>query len=91
MFKVGDRFILFDWKELCRTFCLVWNFVSFRNGLKITCNRIDRKISYNSCGIVKFAIEYDDCANINPVIMTATCGIHSNTCDPFCVEQCVLV
>ena len=59
--------------------------------LNITCNRIDRKISYNTCGIVKFVIEYDDCANINPVIMTATCGIYSNTCDPFCVEQCVLV
>ena len=40
---------------------------------------------------MKFAIEYDDCANINPAIMTATCGIHSNTCDLFCVEQCVLV
>ena len=32
IFKVGDKFILSDLKEMCRRFGLEWNFVSSRNG-----------------------------------------------------------
>ena len=43
-FNVGDRFILSDLKELCRSFGQKWNTESSRNG-KNSNTRINRKIS----------------------------------------------
>ena len=90
---------------MCRRFSLEWSFVSSRNSLKISCNRVSRKLSfvgasigktsYITCGCswcVRFNdIEHNKCSNTDSVVITAVCGFHSNTCDPSYVDQFVLV
>ena len=49
IFKLGDKFILYDLKETCRRFSLEWSFVSSRNSLKISCNCVSRKLSFCWC------------------------------------------
>ena len=43
IFEVGDKFILSDFKKMCRRFGLEWNFISFIKGIKISCNLASRK------------------------------------------------
>ena len=104
IFEVGDKFILSDLKEMCRRFGLEWYFVSFRNGITISCNRACRKISfvgdsmrktsYITCKCswcVRFKdVERNTCSNNDSVVITAVCVVHSNTCHPSYVYQFVL-
>ena len=53
IFKVGDIFVLSDLQDLVRRFGLAWNFVSSRNGRKLTCNRASRSSPYISTGVRK--------------------------------------
>ena len=104
IFKVGDISVLSDLKELIRRFGLEWNFVSTRSGKSITCNCDSRtssfvasglrKSSYIVCGcgwLVRFrGVEWQKCTNSDPIIITGVCGVHSNTCNPDFLDQCVL-
>ena len=104
IFKVGDTFIIFDLKELCRRFGLEWNFASSRNGKQTSCNRASRKISFVGASIRKLSsitcerswcirfedIERNTCSNTDSVVITVICGVHSNPCDPSYVDQFVL-
>lgn len=53
VFKVGDNFVLSDLQDLVRRFGLAWNFVSARNGKRLTFNSASRRTSYISTGISK--------------------------------------
>ena len=78
--------------------------VSRRSGKTITCNRASptssfvasgiRKSSSIVCGcrwLVRFrGVEWQECTNSDPVIITGGCGVHSNTCNPAFVDQFVL-
>ena len=77
---------------------LGWSGISYFLEMRgnISCKRASRKISYinsgirksssitfDCCWLIRFeAEEYDTCSNIDPVFITAVCGIYSNTCDP---------
>ena len=94
-----------DFKELRRRFGLEWSFMSTRNGKTTTSDRASHKRSYVSssirkspslvCGFGWFVlfrgVEWKKYTNSDPILITAVCGVHSNTCDPSYVDQFVLV
>ena len=100
LFKIGDKFILSDLKEICRRFSLEWNFVSSRNGEKISCNRDSHKISFVNASIRKsssimcgctWCVRFKDternkCSNTDSVVIMTVYGVHSNSCDPTYVD-----
>ena len=104
VFKIGDIFVLVDWKDLCRRFGIEWNFVSRRSGNTITCNRASRTSSFVASGIRKSSsivcgcgwlvrfrgVEWQKCTNSDPVIITGVCGVHSNTWNHTSVDQFLL-
>ena len=102
--KVGDKFIPSDLKEMCPRFGIEWNFVSSRNGKKISCNHASRKISFVGASIRNTSsiacgrswrvcfkdVERNKYSNIDSVVITTAYGEHSNNCDPSYVDQFVL-
>ena len=100
IFKLGDKFILYDLKETCRRFSLEWSFVSSRNSLKISCNRVSRKLSFVGASIRKLSsitcerswcirfedIERNTCSNTDSVVIMTVYGVRSNSCDPTYVD-----
>ena len=71
---------------------------------KTSCNRASRKIFFVTASIRKSSsimcgcswcvrfkdVERNKYSNTDSVIVTAVCGVHSNTCDPSSVDQFVL-
>ena len=46
--KIGDTYILFELKELIRSFGLRWNFISSRSKNYVSCYRVSCKSSYKN-------------------------------------------
>ena len=104
MFEVGDKFILFNYRNCVVD--LVWSRISYLLQMvkKIACNRASCKISFVSYGIRKAssitcgyswrvrlkAVEYGKYANADQVVITTICGVHSNTYDSSYRDQFVL-
>ena len=106
LFKVGDIYILDELKRLVVHFGLIWNSVASRSGSSFRCNRYtrpgtcSRRVKLRNT--TPFAYGCGWCIRFNWIIVgrrndidcvkiTYIYGSHTNTCDPYNVDQLALV